>query len=296
MPKPKLNKISEHLCTLQRNRKNFLRSRIMLENRTQAVVASLLGYNPSLTETKRKALWSQAGAVVAEIRAGMEHPCQDLVLTSDIGIQAFNNRIAAYESEMEETAQQLPVYEWVQQSDQKGFSALGLAKIVGECGNLADYSNPGKVWKRMGCVPITYEGETRMPRVWAVEKIRPCKLPSEVWMNFGYNRQRRSVIFVITESLLKTNGKCKDASGNVYVGPYRQRYLDSRERFNEIHPECLEDGKKQRSHRHGELMASKLLLKNLWIEWNDHPPLLPTAWKPEAKPKTTKRRRKKAAV
>lgn len=49
-------------------------------------------------------------------------------------------------------------------------------------------------------------------------------------------------------------------------GPYRQRYDETKARFKETHP----DESDLHAHRHGMLLATKRLLRELWIEWWKH--------------------------
>ena len=87
-------------------------------------------------------------------------------------------------------------------------------------------------------------------------------------------------MYVISKTLIKSN------TG----GPYKHRYDTVKEKCRETHTEwfkckCLGTGKtakgtrcssckgvgevKMHAHLHGMLLMTKLLLKNLWIEWTD---------------------------
>ena len=85
----------------------------------------------------------------------------------------------------------------------------------------------------------------------------------------GYSPRRRSIAYLIGEGLVKQNfvsggqgdGRLESESGS--AGPYRSRYDQKKAEFAEKHP----DYKPLRCHLHGMLLATKLLLKNLWIEW-----------------------------
>src|SRR5699024_5323132 len=52
------------------------------------------------------------------------------------------------EKAMEHEAKTLPVADWIKET--RGISYGSLAAIIGEAGALDNYSNPAKLWKRMG--------------------------------------------------------------------------------------------------------------------------------------------------
>ena len=145
-------------------------------------------------------------------------------------------------------------------------------------------------------MPYTYDGKTRMGATWRSGK--EGKLPAEEWERFKYNPRRRSLSYLIGESLMKLNAGDEgeiDEDGTVVTaardaGPYRLRYDEAKSRAEANHPEwvacackgsrvgkkggkcseCMGKGKKmKRCHLHGMLCAAKMLLKNLWIEWHN---------------------------
>jgi hypothetical protein len=154
---------------------------------------------------------------------------------------------------------------------------LFLAIVVGECGDLANYANPAKLWRRMGCSPWVFNGKTLMGATWKSGK--EGKLPASEWELFGYSPRRRSISYLIGEGILRQNGsqearKAYEIGGVSYparlarlCGPYRARYDYAKNACAENHP----DYKPLRCHLHGMLLGTKLLIKNLWIEWNTHP-------------------------
>lgn len=144
---------------------------------------------------------------------------------------------ARLEKRLELLVRDLPVYPWVESV--RGFGALGLAQIVGETGDLSNYDTPAKVWKRMGLAVINGGRQRRVTGDEAFEH--------------GYNPARRSVMWVIGDSLLKGN---RD-------GAYRTYYLSEKERQRELHPDLSDLVTHLRAKRHME----KRLLRNLWIEW-----------------------------
>lgn len=276
--------ISAELQTLQRRRAWFLKSRNMISNRLQASVAGTIGYNNDMTEADRKKKFVEASALIKQVVAGeVASDVHVIVTTTMVAIDAFNREKDSLEKAMRALAKQLPIAKWVEEDDQRGFGILFLAIVIGETGDLHNYENPAKVWRRLGCAPYTKNGETLMGATWRGRgKSKGNKLHAADWEEFGYSPRRRSISYLIGEGIVKQNGN----------GPYRARYNYTKTKAGEDHPEWLQcpkcegTGRKgkakcsnckgsgevwMRCHRHGMLLATKLLLKNLWLEWVDPP-------------------------
>lgn len=143
------------------------------------------------------------------------------------------------EKRLDKLAKDLPVWPWV--AGVRGFGALGLAQIVAECGDLHNYAGPAKVWKRMG-LAVMPDG-TRQRRV----------TDAEAAALHGYSPQRRSLVYVIADALIKNN---RD-------GAYRTYYLAEKERQREKLPDAPQAHIHNRALRH----MSKRLLRDLWRAW-----------------------------
>jgi hypothetical protein len=277
-PNAEVTSLAQKLQELQRQRVIYIKSRIMMSNRLQALVAGMTGYCSGLSEAERKVKFAEAAVhIKAVLKDSVESPAKSIIVVHNIGIEELLKMQAAMEKEMLIVAGQLPVAEWVADEEQRGFGLLSLATVVGETGDLNNYANPAKVWRRMGCAPWQFNDVTLSGASWKSGK--DGKLPSVEWEAFGYSPRRRSVAYVIGENIIKQNGD----------GPYRARWLEAKQRVFETHPEwnwtpctacknakskrddcptCGGTGHKcGRAHNHGMLLATKLLLKNLWIEW-----------------------------
>jgi hypothetical protein len=275
----------------------------MQANRLKAIVAGTMGYRSGLEKKERLALFKAASARIEQIVRG-ELPgdeMEDLVKTTRIGIDAFDLMEGNLKATLEDLAKRLPpsIVEWVGKPEQMGFSWLSLAQIVGEAGDLWNYPTHSHLWRRMGCAPWEWNGETHMGSTWRYLK----KLPSDQWEQYGYPPRRRSIGYVIGENLMRGNmlrerkGK-KEAEAGVpraesvvngadpasdssdpvedpkvrvlWKGPYRLHYEQKRAEFLQAHP----DARKGHQHLHGMLLAFKLLLKQLWCQWHgvNNPP------------------------
>lgn len=143
------------------------------------------------------------------------------------------------EKRLRKLAHQLPVWSWVETVH--GFGDLGLAQIVAEAGNLENYANPAKLWKRFGLAVIGGGAQRRVTGDAALEH--------------GYSPVRRSMMYVIGDSLLKKQN------------PYRALYLARKATEQAKVP----DGTKMLWHRRAQRYAEKRLLRDLWRAWRNLP-------------------------
>lgn len=255
IPMDELAIACQELQALQRQRAVVLKSRNMQANRIQAVVAGTLGYHSGMKETDRKKKFKEAIDLIKDVLAGeRNHAMEGIIRVTYLGIDAFNDMKARLEKSMETFAAALPVASWVKAKEQRGFGFPMLGVVIGETGDLRNYPNPAKVWRRLGCAPWSFNGKTLMGSSWKM-KCHPS-LPAAEWEAFGYSPRRRSIAFNVGDPLIKLN-----------KGPYRKRYEETKALLKQQHPDYSD----MRCHKHGMLLATKLLLKNLWIEWNNHP-------------------------
>jgi len=268
------DEIVTELQQLQRKRSIVIKSRIMVSNRLQAIIAGTLGYDANLTEKERRKLFTEADKVIKSVVAGKStHEYEDIIRAAHYGIsgdKGFDHIQKTYDKSMVKLAAMLPVAAWVESPEQKGFGMLSLAIVVGECGDFANYSGPMKVWRRLGCAPRTFDGQTFMGATWKSGK--QGKLPASEWEEFGYCPRRRSVSYLIGENLVRQNGTIRaddyvDATETATVGPYRFRYEQAKANATAAHT----DWSPLRCHRHAMLLATKRLLRNLWCVWNNKP-------------------------
>lgn len=244
--------IVDSLRSHQRMRVWYIKSRNMIMNRLRATVANTLGYGTALSEAQRKELFLEADKLIKQVMKGeSKSTIQEIILVTMQSVQAFDGMREQHEKEMRLLAEQLPIKAWVDEEQQRGFGILSLATIVGECGDLASYSNPGKLWKRMMLAPFASGGKILMGATWRSGK--EGKLTAEEWTQYGYCPRRRSISFLIGENVVKQNKSI-----------YRERYETTKAECQKRHP----DYSKLRCHRHAMLLATKLLLKNLWLTWN----------------------------
>lgn len=175
-----------------------------------------------------------------------------------------------YKKIMIEEARKLPLYDWWCAID--GCGELTFAQVLAETGNLSNYSNPAKVWKRMGLAVRGGEKEGEGEAEKNMTK----------GINTGYNKRRRTVAYNLSEAIIKKQGHyrevfvqrkefetARDAEG--YNKPYIERRKERmlRQYGSAENKEKIENGRlpqdviNLRSLRY----MVKRLLRDFWIEW-----------------------------
>ena len=140
--------------------------------------------------------------------------------------------------EIEKLAKSLPAFGFV--ATAPGFGTASFAAVIAECGDLSNYANPAKVWKRMGLAVVDGKAQRRVTGIDGI--------------TMGFSPARRSLMWNIGECIVKS-GK----------GKYRAAY-DARKAYEvERNPEI----KKIAAHARAKRYAEKLLLKDLWRYWRD---------------------------
>lgn len=244
--------LCSQLQELQRRKVATLKSRLMMDNQLAAIISTEMGYYAMMDEKERKDHRKKAEALIAAIDQGEVpselQPIADrvsgLVANSRIARDGFDDFLKGIESEMCKLAAQLGPAKWI--AGIRGVGLKSLATIIGEAGDLLNYPNPAKLWKRLGLAPFN----GKMPSTWRFGK--EGKLSAEQWSELGYSPRRRSVMYVIGECIVKQND-----------GAYRARYDEAKLKAAASHP----DWSKGRCHNHGMLLATKRLVLDLWKEW-----------------------------
>jgi hypothetical protein len=255
------------------------------DNALGAYLRRQLGWRPDLPKSERDAIAKHAKEITAfgeKIVSGQAKPEEKrksfdldsvdrfremsaIVIPSIMARKPYSDVEDSMTDKMEEIAVTLPVWQQFG-STIRGFGARSLAVIIAEAGDLSNYSNPGKLWKRMGLAPIQKGEIAKAGSTW-----RAGGLTAEDWTNAGYSMRRRSCMFVIGDTLLKLND-----------GIYRQVYDDRKEyerikaseRGLIVAPSAkipkksahlyMSDG---HIHRRAKRYMEKRFLRDLWQAW-----------------------------
>jgi hypothetical protein len=240
------------LKELALNRKAIIKAQIRANNQLTAFVVRYLAPEDQEIneedEKARKRRWAKAARLVKHLQKGNElnHPAYGFALATE----ATNKELASvrerYEECMVALVREMPAYSWWMTVP--GLGEIGLATIIGETGDLSDYS-VSKLWKRLGLAPTV---EYTMKKKNGEDCI--CK-----------PKAKRSVVWNVGDVLIKVNKK--DGKN----GHYRQLYIDRKEYECQREPELRQDGKKMKAHRHAQKYMEKRLIKHLWQQWNRQP-------------------------
>ena len=161
----------------------------------------------------------------------------------------------AAEKQLNKLSKELAVAAFVEATPGMGYGSLGA--IVGECGDLSNYANPAKLWKRMG-LAVMSDGK-RQRRVAGAEAL-----------DHGYSPSRRSVMWNVGQSVFKAqSARIDKETGEVLkeAGPYRVLYDERKAYELERDP----DIKPILAHNRSTRYLEKRLLRELWRAWRDAP-------------------------
>jgi hypothetical protein len=90
---------------------------------------------------------------------------------------------------------------------------------------------------------------------------------AEQWIEHGYNKRRRSVVWTIGDSLIKTNKDDKGDPG-FYKKIYNERKEYETKNLTKTAKKAKEKFKPIVVHRKAQRYMEKRLLRDLWNEWN----------------------------
>lgn len=247
-----------------------LRQKNRINNGCLSIVRWRLGWRWELPEPERKRISTAASDLMDALQSEGKTPVPDgyaqyvgslepHCIVYAMSRKPFDALLRRQEQKMERLAMSLPVWPWVESV--KGLGALGLAIIVGEAGDLSNYRNPAKLWRRFGLAVL--DGKAQ----------RKCRDAAEAEKQ-GYNPRRRSAMWTIADSLLRQE--------NVYSVLYAERRKYEYERNPEFYkgtrvkkaskrnPEPVEVAKVT---KHCDLRArryaEKRMVRDLWRAWRD---------------------------
>jgi hypothetical protein len=237
-----------------------------------------LGWRKDAPAEERKRVADQARALIAageaETKKGdadTDEPAyaewRHVILASIAARKPFDDVEKAATKAMERLAATLPVWQWAEPI--KGFSARGLATIVGEAGDLGTYPKKGHLWKRMGLAVIGAGDGVNDVRQGNAGR----NASKEDWIAHGYNAERRAMMFVIGDTLVKTN-----KPENPYRAVYDRRKAQERAKAEAKGltivpaakiPQRKPDGYVAEGtiHLRAQRYMEKRLLRDIWQAW-----------------------------
>lgn len=242
-------KTCDTLRELHRQRQDLHRAEKSLTLQIKAKCRRLAGGDKTEAEKVYKSMMKDCGHELAMFAIATTMP----FINSRELLEKERKQV---EKQMAKEAKTLPVYEWVESV--KGFGALGFAQIIGEAGDLSNYSTVSKLWKRLGLAVINGGRQRMVSGVDALEH--------------GYNPSRRAVVWTIGDSMFRANGPYSDlcrerkeyerekaAAEGLTVCPAAKIPAKNKDQYRS-------DG---HIHNRAKRYMEKRLIRDLWRVWND---------------------------
>lgn len=299
-PTQTLNEMCDELVRLQRRRLFAIKRQSNANRSIEAFLARTLNYNNEAEEADRKAVFKAAAALRESVEATIRdktadallkgaksqniaeqaatqyaeenvHPDAALVRISAVSRSAWDTVRDASEKQMRDIAKNLPGYSLVKNTS--GLAELGFAIITAEVNAqgsaFSDYSNPWKVYKRLGLAVINGEGQRR-------------KADVEQAALHGFSPRRRAEIWAVVDSMFRHQwAGDKDAQGKnpklskqpVAVpahatGPYGEVYAKFREHYASKTDATGKAWSDAHKHNAARRAMTKALVLDLWKAWN----------------------------
>jgi hypothetical protein len=155
------------------------------------------------------------------------------------------------------TVQSMPIWENVRTV--RGLAENSLGQILGETGDLSNYSNPAKLWQRMGLG--MFRGHRQQN--WSQDRKGFTKSENlQMAEGMGYSSRRRSLMHVVGSNLIR-------AKNPEYGKLYRDRKALELTKLPERDPATGKKNKGRLAHAHKRAMRymEKRFLLNLWKAW-----------------------------
>jgi hypothetical protein len=258
------------IVNLQRERVFYIRAQQRLDRMTESFIAQRLGF-----QARNDAKWDDADkrsakALFAEakkIRVGVERgetrvvvpqgrsadviaDCSMPILTFAQARETIDEKRAEVEARMVALAKTLPVYPWVESV--KGVTAKGLAIVVGEAGDLADYPKKGHLWKRLGLAVFDGQRQGSVPKGVTGDDRK------EAWKARGYKPARRAETYAMfDDTMLRSQWRGeKDGVAARPLGPYGAYYAKKKAEYVAR--------EKPYADRSARRAMTKMFIRDLW--------------------------------
>jgi hypothetical protein len=260
VPDPALSQTIAEIVAAHRKRCFAMETRKRLDLALLSLLRTALGWSLALPADERDTIKARAVAIAdGETDDPEAATWEGIVEAHNAGRQPFEAVEKAATHDMDRLARSLPAWPWFEANVFKS-SAVSLAVIVGEAGDLSRYANPGKLWKRMG---VALVGDVRQGGL-------AKSAPKAEWIAHGYSRQRRSRLWNIGDALVKKQGYLRE----VYLARKEYERVKAEARGLTVAPaakipakraaEFMSDG---HVHRRAQRYMEKRLLRDLWSAW-----------------------------
>lgn len=265
---PTLNENVDAIRMAHRQRRFAMKIQQKLDRALESHIrTNATTWRPDMDEADRKKINAEVRTLIDGIRSGkIESVVGEAVRISDAARAPADQMRKDKEAIMEGLAELLPVWSWCESI--RGIGALGLATIVAEAGDLGNYANVAKLWKRLGYAPYGDEPGTELAgSTWKRESWRPRALTKEEWIAHPFSGERYSLMFQIALWLRNAQwiGKSKTEDGKGKPnGAYGEAYAARRARTAVVHPDWTDGHADKDALR----ILMKTFLRDLWVEWH----------------------------
>ena len=252
-----MSEVVNQIIELYRLRQDMIKASTKLSLQAQAIIRRITGFGKE----------DNVAGILKAAREDVTHEYHMAIMPHSMAMEPLEQQRAMYEKELVKLVKQLPAYEFVK--NMKGFGDLSFACIIGESGDLSKYSNPSKLWKRLGLAVMdgTRQGN-------------PGKnATAEDWIAHGYSKQRRSVVWNAGNNMIGGMGKFRPVYGenvdeNDAYTPM-QRLFANRARYEQqklgFEIEQSKTGKesyKFHAANRAKRYVEKRVVRDLWNFWN----------------------------
>lgn len=194
------------LVQLGRARRDWIKTRVGIELRAIAICRRFVGGD----KDEARKLWKgvQAGEAPEDLVFAVGPLLQPIATMSE--------QERKVDRQMTKLASGHPLADWAK--GVRGFGHAGLAKVLSECGDVRGYSNPAKLWKRMGLAVIDGGRQRRMSGAEALDH--------------GYNAERRSAMWNVGGAVIGGMGRGprpgvgEDVSGRDDLTRYQKVFVE----------------------------------------------------------------------
>lgn len=213
------------------------------------IVFDVLGMPYGADKKVRDRFWADAkkltsGANKATLKCPIDVAplVSELVEANSTARKPYDEMRKKHEKAMKLLARKLPVWPMFKAVMPTG--ELSLARIVGEAGDISQYATVSKLWKRMGLAVMSGSRQGN-----------PGKGASaDDWIAHGYVPRRRSIMWVIGDSMMKNNKTYRPH----YIAhkAYELARTDENKPMSAMH-----------AHRRAQRKMEKDFLADLWSAW-----------------------------
>lgn len=246
---------------LQAQRRFCIKSQSRCDRSVESFIARGFGYTTYMDAKARVAMFAKAAefrrkvekdggghSLTAQQGRASSSPAIPLILLSAQSRRSWDAYRKQIEAQMRTLAKTLPVWPWA--DNVRGLGELGVAIIIGEAGDPANYPRIECLWKRLGLAVIDGERQQR-------------KSGAEAAAAHGFNPSRRAEIWTIGDSLFRSQWRgAKDDIPAHPLGPYGAAYAKRK-----AATEGREGWSLGRRDADARRVMTKALIEDFWKAW-----------------------------